>query len=62
MCHDVICDQRNHISHSLFWVNAEGKAPPPFTPISHKDVVMKKWVAALPENQVRPCCLWRIVQ
>lgn len=38
--------QRVHISHPLFWKDANGAAPAPFTPISHADVVGGKWVAA----------------
>ncbi len=35
-----------HISHPLFWQDASGAPPAPFTPIAHADVVAKKWVAA----------------
>jgi len=38
--------QRVHISHPLFWKDANGAPPAPFTPISHADVVGGKWVAA----------------
>ena len=38
--------QRVHISHPLFWKDANGAPPAPLTPISHADVVSGKWVAA----------------
>lgn len=38
--------QRVHISHPLFWKDANGASPAPFTPILHTDVVAGKWMAA----------------
>jgi nicotinamidase-related amidase len=31
------------IFHPAFWIDAQGKHPAPFTPISHEDVVTGKW-------------------
>ena len=43
--------QRFHIAHALFWVNAGGERPKPFTEISLQDLKDKKWMAARPEFQ-----------
>jgi len=43
--------QRVHIAHAVFWVNAEGQHPPPFTIISKEDVDTRKWRPTNPENQ-----------
>ncbi|KAL4108291.1 hypothetical protein PRIC1_000009 [Phytophthora ramorum] len=35
--------QRYHIAHGIFWENAEGKTPEPFTLITAKDVAAGTW-------------------
>ena len=35
---------RLHIAHAVFWRNASGENPPPFTLIKHADVVNGHWV------------------
>lgn len=42
---------RVHIAHGGFWTDADGQSPPPFTNISHADVVSGKWKAREPELQ-----------
>jgi nicotinamidase-related amidase len=34
---------RNHIAHGVFWMDSEGKSPPPFTLITYEDVESGKW-------------------
>ena len=43
-----------HISHGLFWKDAQGNPPPPFTPIPHADVAAGKWTPVNEELKVRP--------
>lgn len=38
-----------HIANPFYWVDSEGKHPPPFTPITEKDIEEKKWVPSRPE-------------
>jgi len=42
---------RVHIAHGGFWTDSDGQSPPPFTKISHADVVSGKWKAREPELQ-----------
>lgn len=35
--------QRYHIAHGMFWKNAAGESPPPFTIIANADVAGGKW-------------------
>ncbi|HLK56418.1 MAG TPA: hypothetical protein VKU00_07630 [Chthonomonadaceae bacterium] len=42
-----------HIAHPIFWQDAEGKHPPPFTPVSAADVEAGHWTTTLPENRER---------
>lgn len=60
------------IAHPLFWINAEGKHPNPFTIISEDDVTERVWfptrgtmydraldyVSALKEQGKYPLCIW----
>jgi nicotinamidase/pyrazinamidase len=41
--------QQLHVAHGMFWKDAQGQPPPPFTLISSADVESGKWVPALPE-------------
>jgi nicotinamidase-related amidase len=43
--------QRTHIAHAIFWVDADGYHPPPFTIISKDDVKTMKWRPKNPDNQ-----------
>ena len=43
--------QRTHIAHAIFWVDADGHHPPPFTIISKDDVKTMKWRPKNPDNQ-----------
>ena len=43
--------QRIHIAHAIFWVNADGHHPPPFTIITKDDVETMKWRPKNPDNQ-----------
>ena len=43
--------QRMHIAHALFWQDAEGAAPAPFTLISRADVESGRWAPARPEHR-----------
>lgn len=43
--------QRMHIAHGLFWTDADGKPPDPFTLISTADVEGGKWKAVNSEDQ-----------
>ena len=45
--------QRMHIAHGLFWRDAEGAAPAPFTVISRADVEAGTWRPARPEHRER---------
>ena len=38
-----------HIANPFFWMDSEGKHPPPFTPITEKDIAESKWVPSRPE-------------
>jgi nicotinamidase-related amidase len=35
---------RNHIAHGIFWKNAAGECPAPFTLITYDDIKSEKWV------------------
>lgn len=70
----VTLDAHNEvdIAHPVFWKNAEGKNPEPFTIITLADVESGKWKAARPSLQTRvaqyvkeldsnnkyPLCIW----
>lgn len=41
---------RIHIAHGVFWKNAEGEHPPPFTLIRHVDVLSGVWGPVDPEQ------------
>jgi hypothetical protein len=43
--------QKLHIAHSLFWVNAAGEHPPPFTPIPLAAVENGEWKTSQPKWQ-----------
>lgn len=45
--------QRLHVGNALYWVNAEGASPAPFTIISSEDITAGKWKASIPENEAR---------
>ena len=61
-----------HIAHPIFWINAAGKHPDPFTIISAEDVNAGRWTAADPSARQRaaayvsaleqngryPLCVW----
>jgi len=47
--------QRTHIAHSIFWCNAEGKRPDPFTIISADSVKEKTWKPVNQDLQVKKC-------
>jgi nicotinamidase-related amidase len=38
-----------HIANPFFWTNKEGQHPPPFTPITEKDINDGTWVPSRPE-------------
>ena len=38
--------QRVHIAHGIFWVNAAGEHPPPFTLITRGDIERRKWMTS----------------
>merc|ERR1719197_1056957 len=40
-----------HVGNALFWVDAEGNHPKPFTPITYEEVKAGKWKASSPANQ-----------
>lgn len=40
------------ISHPAFWFNEQGDMPSPFTPITHQDVVGKKWFPVFMAQEV----------
>ena len=42
---------RVHIGHGAFWQGTDSSEPPPFTNISHADVVAGKWRAREPQLQ-----------
>lgn len=42
----------SHIAHAMCWKDAGGADPPPFTVISHRDVVCGRWVPKDPEQLV----------
>jgi len=62
----------NDVAHPSFWRGTDGKAPDPFTIISHQDVVDGVWTPALPSlfNKMKeytktledggryPLCIW----
>jgi len=41
-----------HIAHPCFWVDANGKNPPPFTIINPEDVEKGKWTPAMPSKSI----------
>lgn len=48
-CHVTLdCHQGIHVAHPIFWIDASGNHPAPFTLIAHQDVVDHKWTAARP--------------
>src|SRR5690242_6105949 len=42
-----------HIAHPIFWQDAEGKHPNPFTPISAAEVENGRWTTTVPEYRER---------
>lgn len=40
-----------NISHPSFWINQEGKHPEPFTQITFKDIIDKKWIPVIYKNE-----------
>jgi len=43
--------EKFHVGNAMFWADAEGNNPPPFTIITHDDVVAGTWKASKPELQ-----------
>jgi len=49
-----------HISHGLFWRDADGQPPPPFTVITHAEARAGKWAPVDPAHRVNHLMhLWR---
>jgi len=46
---------RLHIAHAVFWKNANGESPPPFTIITNEDVRNEVWVPV--KEQLKEHCL-----
>ena len=42
-----------HIAHPIFWADAEGRHPQPFTQISRADVEQKRWTTTRPQMYSR---------
>ena len=54
--HIVVTLDTHHvldIAHPLFWYNAEGRHPAPFTPISAEDVATGRWIPRFSADKAR---------
>jgi nicotinamidase/pyrazinamidase len=44
---DIICSFDSHLPYQIFhpawWIDREGNHPPPFTIITHEDVIDRRW-------------------